>query len=493
MMSSALMFMPVLLIAVTVLGIVLITLGVRGRPVFASPRCRKCGYDLRNMQFMSAEIGACPECGASLSGTDGVTFGRWQRRPKQIVVGVLLLVVPWLAVIPTTFLFRRIAGPMPGPTGVAAQTTPALLASLPKAMNSPWEWQELERRLTAGNLTTADVDAALAALAARLNANRAAGRKRQPPHWYGNFVAAAMKSQIPSQPAVDALCQAYYDQIPPMTMRKLTREGEPIPVVLNEHEPWDLNGVRRVWAITDIAAENGSKLTAQQRYGPKAPLAPDALSGTGREGNAQVALVHGLPPGEHELTFAYTVGVAPDNTTFVGLDGKPGTPDKWPPTVARWTATVKRKITVVAKDQPLVALVTDPARDPFKSSTISVEQALARPSSHGVELVIKWKVTNEPSPVLAYRVWLRTGAEKINYGTLVAGKLTDGTISSYSSSSVVKSLPPEVTSLDVLLTPDPKAAEQHVGLEEIWGLPLEMKGVTLERFDRSPATTPSGG
>ena len=154
---------------------------------------------------------------------------------------------------------------------------------------------------------------------------------------------------------------------------------------------------------------------------------------------------------------------------------------------------MKRSITVVGKAQPLVALVTDPARDPFKSSTLSVEQALARPSSRGVELVIKWKVTNEPSPVVAYRVWLQAAAEKINYGTLVAGKLTDGTISSYSSSSVVKSLPPEVTSLDVLLTPDPKAAEQHVGLEEIWGLPLEMKGVTLERFDRSPATTPSGG
>ena len=81
MMRNVFMLAPILLIAVTVVGIVLITLGVRGRPVFASPRCRKCGYDLRNMQFMSAEIGACPECGARLSGTDSVTFGRWQRRP----------------------------------------------------------------------------------------------------------------------------------------------------------------------------------------------------------------------------------------------------------------------------------------------------------------------------------------------------------------------------------------------------------------------------
>ena len=151
---------------------------------------------------------------------------------------------------------------------------------------------------------------------------------------------------------------------------------------------------------------------------------------------------------------------------------------------------MKRKITVVAKDQPLVALVTDPARDPFKSSTIAVEQLLARPSSRGgVEVVIKWKMTGQPTPVAAYHVWLQTPAEKIDYGTLVAGKLADGSINSYSSAKVVKSLPPDVTTVDVLLTPDPKVAEQHIGLEEIWGQPLEIKGVTLERFDRSSATT----
>ncbi len=126
--------------------------------------------------------------------------------------------------------------------------------------------------------------------------------------------------------------------------------------------------------------------------------------------------------------------------------------------------------------------MTDPTRDPFLSSKITVEQALARPSSKGVDLVIKW-VTLEPSPVAAYHVWLQAGGEKIDYGTLIVGKLADGTVNSYTSNKTVKSLPADVTTIDVLLTPDPKTAERHMGIEEIWGQPLELKAVTLERFD----------
>lgn len=479
------MLIPIAFIAITIIGIVVLTLGVRGRPVFASPRCRKCGYDLRNMQFMSDAIGNCLECGAVLSAPDGVSFERWQRRPRQIVLGAVLLALPWAAMIPLSYFANRAQARVPGPVGTAQQSTPALLALLRPTMTTPWTWQELERRLAAGTLTTADVDAAFAALATHFDAERAAGKPRQPPHWFGRFIDKAMKANAASPAAVDALCQAYYGPVPPITMRKLAREGEPIPVVLNTHESWDLNGVQRCWAITAITAEDGSKLTAQQRYNRMEPLPPDGLSGTGRGGEQHVALAHALPPGEHELTLTYELGVIPDNVTLVGLDGKPGTPEKWPLPVSRWKSQVKHKVTVVPNDQPLVALVTDPKRNPFTSSTLAIEQALARPSSRGVEVVIKWKITGQPSPVVAYRVWLQAGGEKIDYGTLVAGTLGNGTISSYSSSKTIQSLPPDVTTMDILLTPDPKAAEGHIALEEIWGQPLELKGVTLDRFDLS--------
>ena len=61
-------------------AIVLVVVGVRGRPVFQSPTCAKCGYDLRSMNFMSADVGVCPECGANLGVHGAVNFARLQRR-----------------------------------------------------------------------------------------------------------------------------------------------------------------------------------------------------------------------------------------------------------------------------------------------------------------------------------------------------------------------------------------------------------------------------
>ena len=94
---------PFVFLIFSVAGIVVVTLGVRGRPIFAAPRCRKCGYDLRNVSFTSDDVGNCPECGTPLSSPDAVTFGRWRRQPKKIVWGVVLVAltfVPALALGP---------------------------------------------------------------------------------------------------------------------------------------------------------------------------------------------------------------------------------------------------------------------------------------------------------------------------------------------------------------------------------------------------------
>jgi hypothetical protein len=79
--------LPFVFLIFSIAGIVLITLGVRGRPIFAAPRCRKCGYDLRNISFASDDVGNCPECGTTLSSPDAVTFGRWRRQAEEDRVG----------------------------------------------------------------------------------------------------------------------------------------------------------------------------------------------------------------------------------------------------------------------------------------------------------------------------------------------------------------------------------------------------------------------
>src|SRR5215207_5998107 len=91
--------LPLVAVAFAIAGVVMIALGIRGRPVFGLPRCAKCGYDLRNVPFASVADGAemkCPECGQTLADPAAVTFGKWQRQPKRIVAGVVVLVAPWL-------------------------------------------------------------------------------------------------------------------------------------------------------------------------------------------------------------------------------------------------------------------------------------------------------------------------------------------------------------------------------------------------------------
>src|SRR5688500_9363773 len=104
---SILALLPLVAVAMSVFGLVWLTLGVRGKPIFSSPRCAKCGYDLRNMQFMPPEtVGNCPECGNDLAAAGGVTFGRWKAQPSRIVVGVAMMILPWVLTFVLVFAMR---------------------------------------------------------------------------------------------------------------------------------------------------------------------------------------------------------------------------------------------------------------------------------------------------------------------------------------------------------------------------------------------------
>lgn len=490
-MASPTWFLSYLLAAgLTLVGVVMLTLGVRGRPVFALPRCRRCKYDLRNMQFMSSEIGNCPECGTSLAVVDAVTFGNWRRQPRRIMAGVALITLPWALLVPVvSFVQARqrtaaIAAGTGGPQDMKNLSTPALLASLPKNLSTPWAWQELERRLKAGTLSGADVDAAFAVLAADLNAARAAGKNRQPLHWADRFLTPAIASGAAGKPAVDALCQAYYGLAPQVTLRTRARVGEPILIASNSYESWDLPGMQRCWAITGIVVDGTIPLVAQDPKDDDNPLHADALSGGRNQGEVRIALPHALPPGEHELALAYEVGTVSEQATFGGLDGRPGTPEKWPSPVAKWQSVVKRKLTIVPAEQSPVSLIADEAKSPFRTSTLTIEQAMARPSSRGVDIVLRWKFSTPPSPFVSYRISLQAGAERIEAGTVMAGTVApNSTVLPGTTTTRLKSLPQDVRTVDVLLTPDAKAIEHHVGVEEIWGQPLEIKGIPLQRFD----------
>jgi hypothetical protein len=113
---------------------------------------------------------------------------------------------------------------------------------------------------------------------------------------------------------------------------------------------------------------------------------------------------------------------------------------------------------------------------------------MARPSSRGVEIVIKWSAGDHADPPLSYRVTLIAGDQKIDHGSIFTGRIGSNSSSSrMTASQVIKTLAADVRSIDILLTPDPKNAEDFVGVERIWGVEHKIENVKLERFDIQPA------
>ncbi|MEM8874777.1 MAG: hypothetical protein AAGD32_11040 [Planctomycetota bacterium] len=77
------------LLLALVLGLILLTIGMRGRRVGDHPYCRQCGYDL----FGNPDAMTCNECGRSVASPQERVVGMRHRRRGLVWGGTLLLIV----------------------------------------------------------------------------------------------------------------------------------------------------------------------------------------------------------------------------------------------------------------------------------------------------------------------------------------------------------------------------------------------------------------
>jgi len=188
-------------------------------------------------------------------------------------------------------------------------------------------------------------------------------------------------------------------------------------------------------------------------------------------------VTHGLPPGEHTLTVVVDAAVLKEGSVPRAVQDKPGQAAGWPTGLARWTADVPVKITVVPPDAATVALVTDPARSPAKGITIKSARVTRAEKRKRLAVDVDF---GRPSVPLSFDVVVKIGDREHNVGWYVVTG-TQSTASDYGAE--LDSLPPDVKSVDVVLRPNPRNAENVPGITEIWGAEIERKGVLLERFD----------
>lgn len=489
-MAMNIMFLIVIAMFVVVgVGFVLIYAGIRGVPELSAPRCAKCRYDLRTLRFDGGES-SCPECGADLTKPGAANFGEYHRRPWKIVGGVVALALPFLAFFALIQLQNR-ARPATGPSALPGQSNTTILANLPKVVNEPWSWNELERRMKSGMLKPVEVDQAIAILTADIVAARAAGKQPGNLPWAQSFVQGAIASGNVSAAQAKALYVAFYNDSPNLKFPASIRLGDGTQTFFDiQATQFEIqNDEVLIWSIREEKLDG--KVTPFLRNAE----VPPAKMGATRDylSNFPRRYMHGqlmLPPetalGEHEVELTFDLAVVPSNARMMGIDGRAGTPDKWPKTTCSWTKVVKQKFKLIGADEESVALVTDAARDPVARGGLALRGIATRLSTNGVTLIFDWVHPSGAAiaPILGELVLRGDGFDQ-KLGTWGWGPNVG-----FGSEWTIRSLPPGLKSVDVILTPAPRIAEKHSHLnKETWGRPIEFKNVPLERHDL-PATKP---
>ena len=131
--------------------------------------------------------------------------GRPWKRWTAISV-VLVAVIVWLTIYAN--------GKRPyNPSDVQGLSDAELLQRLPRQVEEPWVWRELEKRLGSRSLTKKEVNEAVEILIAHMTTKRPNGWD-QPLTWFDGFLSNATRAGMISSPVLLELCGAVYGPKP---------------------------------------------------------------------------------------------------------------------------------------------------------------------------------------------------------------------------------------------------------------------------------------
>ncbi len=451
-----------------VVGLILVWRGWRGVPDFGEPRCTLCACDLRGLDFTS-ESRLCPGCGADLRPRGAVRFGDYRRRPRLIVIGGALLGIPVLVV--GLWILQAVLGVR----WEDFRSNKAVIVSLATNAGSPSDWRLLKRRYAEGSLSGAEVAAAIDKLIPHVNTD--ASTRRGPMQLAHRFVRSAMDNGHVSTEQLARLCDAFYGQAPVVRTRQRVRQGKELKFEIRRRNPHDLPGTASVHALRAVRA--GDKLLdAIPRSATTESTSKHLLSGDYKSA-IDGALTMDVPSGQYEVEFDFDWGLLDESAHVDSLhDGRPGHAGQWPNALVTRKRTVKVPIEVVPPDAPAVELVTDPALDPSKSGQVSV--ATIQVFAEGETLSLKTNIRAGDLPVPVW-VRMRTRIGDKDYDLGWYGKFRRRP--SHSKWSRADTLPADVTAVTVVLEPAPELAEERIDVDRIWGKPIVIENVPLERYD----------
>jgi len=463
----------VLLLLVIVLvmaaGIITAWRGWRGAPVLSLPRCAKCGYDLRGADPETTS--ACAECGADLTRPHAVHFGRYERRPKLIVLGIVIALLPVvLMIVGRTLAYRFNTS---GPVGVARRSSERLIADFAADLNSPWVPQELARRYRTGELTADEITSLMAATTDALAARPP---DASPFVWSSQLIALLLNDPSVTDQQRRRLYEAHYFRPLQVTMRKRIRQGSNAVFEIEPASSSQLPGLQQIYALRRLTFDESQAFPLTSRH--RTAQSPFSINGSFKAD---------MPTGEHSLTFEVESGLLQDDPTGANSvsSGSHRLPRlRWPEAVLRWTETVTIDVDVLPEDQSPIEMIHDDSLTPRICRGIVPHAVLVENDRGDLRMTLDLTKPREPPAPLSFDVFVICSGREYRLGHFFIADSISG--SSDLSRRLAKPLPESVREAVVVLRPSPRRVEDTPQITRIWDHTLEYEAVPVKRFDLAP-------
>jgi len=416
----------------------------------------------------------CTQCEADLTELGGLSFTRvGGRRWGLAIWATMLLLMPVVGGM-TMAVARNFYGPSPGGMGILSNQE-VIEDRLPKQIEEPWVWRELEDRRAAKSLSKKEVDDANKKLIAHMTAKRPQGWN-QPLHWSDEFLNPAIQSGMVSDEVLFDLCDAFYGTKPVIRPLMRLREGpRNFQIEVEYGSVWEAHsdlGVALVWDIGQILLD-GKPIQVGQNH-------KDGQNWSGGyQGN--------LTAGDHELTVEVQAAYI-DKSKLIGLGVGSLPSNRWPKARKRWKTSVTAPLTVHPIDEPtssFLSLVTDKQRDPGPNGGLRVDRFVVQADRDGKKkIILKTDFVTGLSIPLSYDVGVVVGDQTIPLGLRWIVERENGSTSSGEQlQGSIASVAADIRSANIILTPNPAHIEHRPEVSEIWGKQVIIHDFPLERLD----------
>lgn len=429
--------LPVILIS-ALLGLALLTLGLRGRRINDHPLCARCRFDLSGLVTPGTPATLpCPECGASLTAPGAIRTGQRVRRRSAIAAGSLLLLI-----------------------------SASLGGALAWGSATAFNWNTIKpvwllSRETASN-DRAAADAAAAELLGRVRADKLSHKQLAAvvdraldlqadadAHWpvaLGDLIEHAWSRGMIRQEQIGLYARQATDALT-MEFRQTTVAGSPWPILLT------LPGGRAGNGVGIHLAERWDEILVG---GVRVSQPASGFTGffnvqSAGSGSMGYDYTLDVEPGEHEVRGRWTI------RAVEGFDLKAEP-------LAEWTIERTGRVTVLPPDADLIRLRRDESLREQIRKAISIDRLEAY--DYGRGLMANGMIQVRSAPIgLGFDVVWRVGDREWDAGKIA---VQAGTNQGVGLHGELKGFDADTDVVTVILRPSVDAALRSLSVNEIW-------------------------